>query len=87
MTPDELIAEIFRIQEERDPDADPGDIDITIQDDMPLVVVGQDRAFSITEPIDPVGGRKETYGDSIQQALETLLQEVIDGRPSTRQGS
>jgi predicted PolB exonuclease-like 3'-5' exonuclease len=75
MTPDELVAEIFRIQEERDPDSDPGDMDITIQDDMPLVIVRQQRIR-----LDMTGG---SYGDSIQDALENYLKEVIDGGSST----
>ena len=78
MTPDELITEIFRIQEEYNPDADPGDIDITIQDDMPLVVVRQ-KQFPIPEPAHPAEWLEslmgvETHGDSIQDALEKHLE-------------
>lgn len=41
MTPDEKIAEIFRLREEYEPDADPGDITINIQDDTPMVNIYQ----------------------------------------------
>jgi len=80
MTPDELVTEIFRIQEEYNPTADPGDIDITIQDDMPFVIVRQDQ-FPIREPAHPAEwleslGGKETHGDSIQDALEKHLEKV-----------
>lgn len=40
-TPDELVSEILRLRDEREPDADPGDLSITVQDDMPLVEVTQ----------------------------------------------
>ena len=83
MTPDELINEIFAIQQTRNPDADPGDITIDIQDDTPLVMVRQDRG--------PTNNRfgpdfakniilaQGTPGHSIQEALENFLQEVKDG--------
>jgi hypothetical protein len=64
VTPDEIIAEIFRIQTERSPDTDPGDINIDIQDDSPATIVMQrGRNFP---PYLGIGG-------SIQEALENAL--------------
>lgn len=40
-TVDELVQRLFRAQEALDPDADPGDLTILVQDDMPLVEVTQ----------------------------------------------
>lgn len=78
MTPDELINEIFKIQEARNPDADPGDITIDIQDDMPLVMVRQELPPS--EPFAlHIALAQGTGGFSIQEALENFLQEVKDG--------
>lgn len=38
---DEAIRELFEAREELEPDADPGDLAICVQDDMPLVEVAQ----------------------------------------------
>lgn len=73
MTPDELVREIMRIQQERDPDGDPGDLEITVQDDSRLVTVYQPH-WADTE-IEGV----LTPGGSIQQALELHLEMVRDG--------
>lgn len=69
MTPDELVSEIFRIQNERNPDADAGDLMIDIQDDMALVSVHQwtDAAEGTTL----IG-----FAGSIQRALEDALANV-----------
>jgi hypothetical protein len=86
MTPDELVRMIFRIQEERDPSADPGDMTIMIQDDMPLVMITQHNSTFKLEP-----GENETAGewltrvqgtpgDSIQDALEKHLEAVREGK-------
>ena len=81
MTPDELVTEIFRFQQKRNPDSDPGDLTIEVQDDMPLVMVRQSRMWieareSFSEHIAREQG---CPGNSIQDALEKYLQEVIDG--------
>ena len=81
MTPDELVTEIFRIQQERNPDGDPGDLTIEVQDDMPLVMVRQSRMWieereSFSHHIAFAQG---CPGDNIQDALEKYLQEVING--------
>jgi len=83
MTPDELVQLIFRIQQERNPSADPGDMTIMIQDDMPLVMVSQDRMMTdadwkgdFADLITKVQG---IPGDSIQQALENYLEAVREG--------
>lgn len=87
MTPDEIVAEIFRIQEERNPDADPGDLWIDVQDDMPLANVGQHRTYAYG-PLSDAPERdfstalmlqQGTFGDTIQEALENYLKEVKDG--------
>lgn len=67
LTPDELVNEILRIQNERNPDADPGDITINVQDDMPLCTVHQKNEW--------IG-----MGDNLQHALENALNNVTDGR-------
>ncbi len=62
--PDQLVGEIFRLQNELDPDGDPGDMLIDIQDDSALVIVaqhGKDGYFA---------------GPSIQEALEAVLASV-----------
>jgi hypothetical protein len=76
MTPDELVAEIFRIQNERNPDSDPGDLTIEIQDDLPMVLVWQYHWND--EDGQPFG-----MGASIQGALEDALRnlQVKDARP------
>jgi hypothetical protein len=72
MTPDEIVAEIFRIQMERDPDTDPGDLTLTIdiQDDSALHIVAQQ--YSLESMSDPFLG----VGESIQRALEAALEKV-----------
>jgi hypothetical protein len=88
MTPDELIAEIFRIQEERNPDEDPGDITIDVQDDMPLVMVSQTISSSAEAAAYDNGMKfsdfmmlaQGTPGGSIQDALENFLEEVKEGK-------
>ena len=80
MSPDELVQEIFRLQDERDPDSDPGDLTIEIQDDMMLAVVRQPSHQRDGEPFaDYIARAQGMPGDNIQQALEKYLQEVIDG--------
>jgi len=80
MTPDELINEIFKIQEQRNPDVDPGDITIDVQDDMPLVMVRQTIYHKPGMPFaEHIMLAQGTPGDSIQEALENFLQEVKDG--------
>lgn len=79
MTPDETVQEIFKLQLERNPDSDPGDLTITVQDDMPLVNVTQnvwesdhaDKTFS--EFITLAQG---TFGPTIEEALNSFLKEV-----------
>lgn len=82
MTPDEIIQEIFKIQQERNPDSDPGDMTITVQDDMPLVNVAQhlwesdyaDKSFS--EFIMLAQG---VFGRTLEEALNNFLTEVKEG--------
>lgn len=69
MTPDELVSEIFRIQNERGPDSDPGDLTIDIQDDMAMVLVFQ---YNWDMDGEPLG-----MGTTIQAALEDALAKVI----------
>jgi hypothetical protein len=59
---------------ERDPDADPGDLAITIdiQDDSALHVVTQQYHFDIIDPYLGVGG-------SIHEALTNALEKVSRG--------
>lgn len=57
MTPDELVRAIFKLQEERHPDDDPGDLEISVQDDSALRAVIQN-------------GQIIGAGASIQEALE-----------------
>jgi hypothetical protein len=66
-TPDELVDEIFRLQNERDPDEDPGDLTIGVQDDSALHEVSQ---------------RGTTYalGGSVQHVLENALSCVRAGK-------
>lgn len=71
MTPDEIITEIFRVQNEHDPDADPGDISIDVQDDMPLVLVYQDRFTA-----ERFGRSHIGTGGTVQEALENALASV-----------
>lgn len=73
MTPDEIIKEGFRLQEKHDPDSDPGDLSIEVQDDMPMVAVYQDNAPLFSMPI---------MGKTVQEALEAWLEEV-KGRVGT----
>lgn len=40
-TVDQLIDEVFHLQQQLEPNTDPGDMTIQIQDDMPMVEVGQ----------------------------------------------
>lgn len=85
MTPDELVAEIFKLQLERSPDSDPGDLTIEVQDDSSLVMVSQFRVISdkelaesdFTAVLEKVQG---TPGNSIQNALENYLEAVKEGR-------
>lgn len=72
MSPDQMINEIFRIQNERDPESDPGDIVIDIQDDMPMTLVIQPSKQSMLNPYLGIG-------DSIQAALEDALENVRRG--------
>lgn len=67
VTPDEIVNEIFRIQNERDPSSDPGDMTIGIQDDIPLVEVSQDRLGK------PFLSFALGIGSTIQEALEHAL--------------
>ena len=60
---DEIVKSIFSIQEGKDPDDDPGDIAIDIQDDSILVSVFQN-------------GEILGWGNSIQGALEDALRKV-----------
>lgn len=69
MTPDEIVSEIFRIQNERDPDSDPGDLTIDIQDDMAMVLVFQLNWQADGEPLG--------MGTTIQAALEDALTNVV----------
>lgn len=75
MTPDEIVAEIFRIQNEADPDADPGDITIDIQDDMDMVIVTQ-MSFPTSQTTDPTEWEPLGMGTTIQAALEEALTKV-----------
>lgn len=84
MTPDELIAEIFKVQQELHPDHDPGDLTIVIQDDTALVMVSQDSNYKFAE----IEGEdaaawltrvQGTPGDSVQNALKTHLEAVRKG--------
>lgn len=59
-TPDELVAELFRLQNEKRPDDDPGDLTIDVQDDSAATFVYQ-------------RGHIVGNGGSIQQALENAL--------------
>lgn len=87
MTPDELVAAIFKVQSERSPDSDPGDLTIEVQDDMPLVMVSQLQFHVVSEEelaesdfsavLEKIQG---TPGDSIQNALENYLEAVKEGR-------
>ncbi len=80
MTPDEIVTEIFKIQQLRNPDSDPGDLTIAVQDDMPLVVVGQPRASREDESFaTSIILGQGTAGHNIQNALESFLEEVQDG--------
>lgn len=78
MTPDELVREIFRIQEERWPNDDPGDMQIDIQDDMPLVVVRQAYTYrgENLSPAEYMAIVQGVPGSSIQDALENYLKWV-----------
>lgn len=69
MTPDEIIAEIFRLQNDWAPDADPGDLTIDVQDDMPLVIVHQVGWNIIDQGYLGLGA-------SLQEALEKALENV-----------
>lgn len=75
--PDELVRRIFAAQQEADPDGDPGDLAIVIevQDDMPLVTIGQHRlqaqGDSFAAQLVPAGA-----GGSIQEALEAMARKV-----------
>lgn len=70
MTPDEIVSEIFKIQNEANPDADPGDLTIDIQDDMELVAIFQ-MSWDMEQRIEPLG-----MGKNIQAALEDALKKV-----------
>ena len=75
LTPDEIVSEIFRIQNERHPNADPGDISIDIQDDMPMVTITQTSlGKSLGQPFAPF-----IAGSSIQETLENALEVVRRG--------
>jgi hypothetical protein len=76
MTPDELVAEIFRIQNERNPDADPGDLTIEIQDDMPMVLVWQAK-WRDSDRFDIEDFVPDGMGTTIQAALEDALTNVL----------
>ena len=80
MTPDELVAAIFAEQMKRNPNADPGDLTISVQDDMPMAQVQQYRALNDNEPFVPqIVKNQGVIAPTIQKALETYLQEVKDG--------
>ena len=80
MSPDELVQAIFARQLEQDPHSDPGDMHITIQDDMDMVRVQQDMVFmsdesSIADIVKAGGVLRPT----IQSALEHYYEEVENG--------
>jgi len=95
MTPDEIVQLIFATQLERDNDADPGDITITIQDDMDMVQVMQDgpsffdrkAATTVEEARKGLAAweaehrafSQGVFGPNIREALENYLKEVQDG--------
>lgn len=62
-TADELVGRIFAAQERLDADSDPGDLHISVQDDMPLAVVSQNR-----DPWKPFYGR--TIVEALTKAAE-----------------
>lgn len=66
LTPDELVAAIFAVQNGRNPTGDPGDITIDIQDDSALHVVFQKNQI--------IG-----FGGSIQEALEAAFAAIAAG--------
>jgi len=85
MTPDELVQQIFATQLEINSDADPGDLTIIIQDDLPMVEVRQPRHLESYEtPADWLdalmkGYTQGVFGPTVQETLENYLKEVQDG--------
>lgn len=60
---DLLVAQLFRTQEELNPDTDPGDLTIVVQDDMAVTEVNQNGATIFV-------------GRSLTEALEGAIQVV-----------
>jgi hypothetical protein len=69
-TPDDLVNELFALQNAANPDDDPGDLSIDVQDDSALHAVFQ-------------RGRMIAYGGSIQEALEQAVQNWKDTHGGT----
>lgn len=80
LTPDQLVSAIFRECQRQCPGSDPGDLFITVQDDMPLVTVEQSHWV---ERIDQL---TLTMGGSIQEALEKHLLRVAGDQDWYREG-
>lgn len=69
-SPDELVHQIFKLQRQREPNDDPGDIEISVQDDSALVSVYQPRWDG--DQLNPL----VSHGASIEDALTAHLQAV-----------
>lgn len=77
-TIDEMIASIMEISQELvGDDSDPGDLIITVQDDMPLVTVTQNnnaRLFTHT------GAIMNSFGETVDDAVLAYLMHLINER-------
>lgn len=73
---DTLIHEIFKAQNERFPDNDPGDMMIYVQDDMPLVEVSQESWVRASD----APGVGFVHGGDVESALKAYLAYIRDGR-------
>lgn len=66
MTVTEQIRIAMSIQESRRPDTDPGDVDISVQDDSAACCVVQNNAV-------------RGFGGTVEDAVEMFYQWVVDG--------
>lgn len=75
---DRMVRRIFTAMNRHDPDGDPGDLNIRVQDDSPLVEVWLDRDPRLWL----------SAGDSVQEALKTAVEglETIEELPGEDNG-
>lgn len=83
---DDLIRRLFAAQNALDPDSDPGDLTIEVQDDFPMVAASQGRD---DVPADRLYGESTWVGGSVIGVLNMMVEyyESLVSKRSSTEGS